>query len=68
MAKFCFYSKSDPKQETIGAVDALTKEEAIKFFSLTKMLPVQEFLTIFNVKEYTYEESNQAGNKQLLKG
>ena len=68
MAKFCFYSKSDPKQEAIGAVDALTKEEATKFFSLTKMLPVQEFLTIFNVKEYTYEESNQAGNKQLLKG
>lgn len=68
MAKFCFYSKRDPKQEPVGAVDALTKEEAVKFFSLTKMLPVQEFLTIFNVKEYTYEESNQAGNKQLLKG
>lgn len=68
MAKFCFYSKNDPTQEAIGAVEALTKEEAIKFFSLTKMLPVQEFLTIFNVKQYTYEESNQAGNKQLLKG
>lgn len=68
MAKFCFYSKSDPKQEAIGATEALTQEEAIKFFSLTKMLPVQEFLTIFNVKQYTYEESNQAGNKQLLKG
>lgn len=68
MAKFCFYSKNDPKQEAIGATEAQTQEEAIKFFSLTKMLPVQEFLTIFNVKQYTYEESNQTGNKQLLKG
>jgi hypothetical protein len=68
MSKFCFYSKNDPNQEAIGATEALSKEEAIKFFSLTKMLPVQEFLTIFNVKQYTYEESSKADNKQLLKG
>ena len=68
MAKFCFYSKSDPRQEPVGAVEALTKEEAIKFFSLTKMLPVEQFLTIFTVKEYSYGESYKTSNKQLLKG
>lgn len=68
MAKFCFYSKNDPNQEPIGATEASTKEEAIKFFSLTKMLPVDQFLTIFTVKEYAYGESYTASNKQLLKG
>jgi hypothetical protein len=36
--KFCFYSKQDPKQEAIGACEALSLQEAVKFFSLTKML------------------------------
>ena len=68
MPQFCFYSKNNPTQEPVGVIYATSKEEAVKFFSLTKQLPVNDFLTIFEVKEYTYEESNQAGNKQLLKG
>jgi hypothetical protein len=68
MAKFCFYSKNDSNQEPIGATEAQSKEEAIKFFSLTKMLPVEQFLTIFTVKEYSYGESYKTSNKQLLKG
>ena len=39
--KFCFYSKNDPKQEAIGACEALSLQEAVKFFSLTKMLPAE---------------------------
>lgn len=68
MPQFCFYSKNNPTQEPVGVIYAASKEEAVKFFSLSKQLPVNDFLTIFEVKEYTYEESNQAGNKQLLKG
>jgi len=66
--KFCFYSKNDPTQTAIGATDANTKEEAINYFSLVKMLPKPDFLNIFNVKAYTYEEGITGTNKQLLKG
>jgi len=64
--KFCFYSKQDPKQEAIGACEALSIQEAIKFFSLTKMLPMDQFQILFGVKQFTYEESNKGNNKQLL--
>ena len=70
MAKFCFYSKSNPTQEPVGVVEAVSREEAIKFFSLTKALPVNDFLTIFEVKNYTYgaQENFKNESKQLLKG
>jgi hypothetical protein len=64
--KFCFYSKQDPKQEAIGACEALSLQEAVKFFSLTKMLPVDQFQILFGVKQFTYEEGTQGSNKQLL--
>lgn len=64
--KFCFYSKNDPKQEAIGACEALSLQEAVKFFSLTKMLPIDQFQILFGVKQFTYEESNQGSNRQLL--
>lgn len=64
--KFCFYSKNDPSQEPIGACEAMTQDEAVKFFALTKMLPVDQFLLLFNVKQFTYEEGYKTGNKQLL--
>jgi len=68
MAQFCFYSKNNPSQEPIGVVNALNREEAVKFFSLTKQLPVNDFLTIFEVKGYEFKEGITEGNKQLLKG
>ena len=70
MAKFCFYSKNSPTQEAVGVVDAINKEEAVKFFSLSKTLSVTDFLTIFEVKSYTYgaQEGIAESNKQLLKG
>lgn len=66
--KFCFYSKQDPKQEAIGACEALSHDEALKFFALTKMLPVDQFQILFGIKQFTHEESNQGNSKQLLKG
>lgn len=64
--KFCFYSKQDPRQEAIGACEALSLQEAVKFFSLTKMLPIDQFQVLFGVKQFTYEEGNQGSTKQLL--
>jgi hypothetical protein len=66
--KFCFYSKQDPKQEAIGACEALSLQEAVKFFSLTKMLPIDQFQILFGVKQFTYDEGTTTSNKQLLKG
>lgn len=64
--KFCFYSKQDPKQEAIGACEALSLQEAVKFFSLTKMLPMDQFEILFGVKQFTYEEGTKGNSKQLL--
>lgn len=68
MAKFCFYSKNSPGQESIGTIDVSSREEAIKFFSSVKQLSVQDFLTIFEVKAYGFKEGITENTKQLLKG
>lgn len=70
MAQFCFYSKNSPTQEVVGTISALSREEAVKYFSLTKQLSVTDFLTIFEVKNYQYgaQEGIKESTKQLLKG
>lgn len=70
MSQFCFYSKGSPTQEAVGVVSASNKEEAVKFFSLSKQLSVSDFLTIFEVKNYIHgtQEGIAEGTKQLLKG
>lgn len=70
MPQFCFYSKNNPTQEPVGVLRAATREEAIKFFSLSKQLSLNDFLTIFEVKEYAYgtQEGIAESTKQLLKG
>ena len=70
MAQFCFYSKNSPTQEPVGVVGATTREEAVKYFALNKMLSINDFLTIFEVKNYTHgaQEGIKEGTKQLLKG
>jgi len=70
MPQFCFYSKNNPTQEPVGVLQAASREEAIKFFSLSKQLPVNDFLTIFEVKNYSYgaQEGIKENAKQLLKG
>lgn len=70
MAKFCFFSKNNPTQEPVGVVEVASREEAVKYFSLMKSLPVNDFLTIFEVKNYSYgaQEGIAESAKQLLKG
>jgi hypothetical protein len=70
MPQFCFYSKNNPAQEAVGVVYAASREEAVRFFSLSKQLSIPDFLTIFEVKNYTYgtQEGIAESTKQLLKG
>ena len=70
MPQFCFYSRNNPTQEPVGVLQAQSREEAIKFFSLSKQLPINDFLTIFEVKNYSYgtQEGIKENTKQLLKG
>ena len=70
MPQFCFYSKGNPTQEPVGVLHASSREEAIKFFSLSKQLSINDFLTIFEVKNYNYgaQEGIAESTKQLLKG
>ena len=70
MAQFCFYSKNDPTQEPVGVIHATSREEAVKFFSLSKQLSPNNFLTIFEIKSYVYgaQEGIAESTKQLLKG
>jgi hypothetical protein len=70
MPQFCFYSRNNPTQEPVGIVEAVTRAEAVKYFSLTKQLPINDFLTIFEVKNYAYgaQEGIKENVKQLLKG
>lgn len=67
--KYCFYSKNDPRQEPVGACEALSMQEALRFFALTKMLPIDQFQILFGVKQFTTDEnSSYVGGKQLLNG
>jgi hypothetical protein len=50
MKKYFFYSKLDPKCESISSIKSNSKDEAIKFFSEQKKLSIKNFLKIFNVK------------------
>ncbi len=70
MPQFCFYSKNDPTQEPVGVIHATSREEAVRFFSLSKQLSPNNFLTIFEVKSYVYgaQEGIAESTKQLLKG
>ena len=68
MKMFCFVSKNDPTQQPIGTVQANTLDEAIRSFAQMKMLSVEDFLTIFSVKGFTYETAVNESTRTLLKG
>ena len=68
MKMFCFVSKNDPTQHPIGAVQANDLNEAVRSFAQMKMLSVEDFLTIFVVKSFTYETTVNESTRTLLKG
>lgn len=68
MKMFCFVSKNDPTQQPIGTIQASDLNEAVRSFAQMKMLSVEDFLTIFTVKGFTYETTLTELNRTLLKG
>jgi hypothetical protein len=52
MKPFIYYSKFDPKQEPHGKLEAINLEDAILLASHYKEMSVEDFLKIFEVKEW----------------
>ena len=68
MKMFCFVSKNDITQQPIGTIQANNLDEAVRSFAQMKMLSVEDFLTIFVVKSFTYETTVNESTRTLLKG
>ena len=51
MNRYKFYSKVDPKKESLGKILACSIEEATKKASYSKNLSVIEFLKIFDLEK-----------------
>lgn len=68
MKMFCFVSKNDITQQPIGTIQANDLNEAVRSFAQMKMLSVEDFLTIFVVKSFTYETTVNESTRTLLKG
>lgn len=68
MKMFCFVSKNDITQQPIGTIQANNLDEAVRSFAQMKMLSVEDFLTIYIVKGFTYETTVNESTRTLLKG
>ncbi len=52
MKQYVYYSKFDSKQEPHGKLEAINLEDAILIASHIKEISKEDFLKIFEVKEY----------------
>jgi len=52
MKQFIYYSKIDSEQEPQGKLEAINLEDAILIASHVKEMSKEDFLKIFEVKEY----------------
>ena len=52
MKSFIYYSKFDSKQEPQGKIEADNEEQAILMAAIIKQMLVDDFLNVFEVKEY----------------
>lgn len=58
MKKYIYYSKFDSKQEPQGKLEAINLEDAILLASHYKEMSKEDFLNVFEVKEYEREKTN----------
>lgn len=56
MKKYVYYNKLDPKQEPYGKLEAISLEDAILVASHVKEMSKEDFLKIFEVKEYEWRK------------
>lgn len=52
MKTYIYYSKFDSKQEPQGKLEAINLEDAILVASHIKQMSKEDFLNIFEIKEY----------------
>ena len=52
MKKYIYYNKSDLTKEPQGKLEAINLEDAILIASHIKQMPKEDFLNIFEIKEY----------------
>jgi hypothetical protein len=52
MKQYIYYSKFDTKQEPQGKIEADNEEQAILMAAIIKQMLVDDFLNVFEVKEY----------------
>ena len=52
MKSFIYYNKFDSKQEPQGRIEADDEEQAILMAAIIKQMLVDDFLNVFEVKEY----------------
>jgi len=52
MKQYIYYSKFDSKQEPHGKLEAINLEDAILIASHIKEMSKEDFLNVFEVKEY----------------
>jgi hypothetical protein len=52
MKQYIYYNKFDSKQEPYGKLEAINLEDAILIASHIKEMSKEDFLNVFEVKEY----------------
>jgi hypothetical protein len=52
MKQYIYYNKLDSKQEPYGKLEAINLEDAILLASHYKEMSKEDFLNVFEVKEY----------------
>jgi hypothetical protein len=52
MKQYIYYNKLDSKQEPQGRIEADDEEQAILIAAIIKQMLVDDFLNVFEVKEY----------------
>ncbi len=52
MKHYIYYNKFDSKQEPQGRIEADDEEQAILMAAIIKQMLVDDFLNVFEVKEY----------------
>jgi len=56
MKRYMYYSKLDSNQEPLGKLEAVNLEDAILIASHVKEMSKEDFLNIFEVKEYEWRK------------
>jgi len=52
MKRYIYYNKLDSTQEPHGKLEAINLEDAISLAAHIKEMPVEDFLTVFEVEEW----------------